>query len=123
MIRKRLVLIHECLKVKAPEVGYGYSWFGTLTGKQPINNVREALIEGYRKVWHPLRLRCVCSRVCQFPKGFFKIKLYPYGPVTVLTDQNLIKELKNAPDRSLDFMSGAARVSRTIPFAILLLHP
>jgi len=50
-------------------------------------------MEGYRK----------------FPKGFFQIKLYPFGPITVLTDQRLINELRNAPDEFLDFTGGIAR--------------
>jgi len=77
--------------VKVPKVGY--SWYTLSTSKKALDSVRKSLLEGSRL----------------FPNGHFKIRLFPFGTVTIVTDRKLLNELRNASDDVLDFEGGAAR--------------
>lgn len=56
----------------------------------------------------------------QYPNGWFKVQLFPFGTTAVANGPLLINELRNVPDDSFSFAEFADKVNACLFFYFLL---
>jgi hypothetical protein len=65
-----------------------------------------------RESRHRLTSLGSCIISSKYPDGVFRVPIYPFGVTTVLTNDKLIAELRNAPEEALS-MDLSFRIVRT----------
>lgn len=86
-----------------PIVGNGLNRLFSLAS---LRNMKELFQEGFTKVADSTRTfssLSTDSRILQYPDSAFRVRVFPFGMVTVLTNRNLIEEMNRASPDSLSF--------------------